>query len=70
LDELLKTYLANLYIDDLRMALRYEAMDEDEAISLAEENDWEYLGEFLWEEEVPEDVMAMIEYRVTNPVVH
>lgn len=66
----MKTYLANLYIDDLRMALRYEAMDEDEAIFLAEENDWEYLGEFLWEEEVPEDVMAMIEYRVTNPVVH
>lgn len=66
----MKTYLANLYIDEIRMSLRYEAKDELEAISLAEENDWEYLGEFLWEEECPEDVMASLEYRLMDPTVH
>jgi hypothetical protein len=66
----MKTYLANLYIDDIRMALRYEAEDEVEAIFLAEENDWEYLGEFLWEEGCPEDVMANLEYCLTDPTVH
>jgi hypothetical protein len=66
----LKVYLANNHIDGIDFALRYEAADEHEAQLIAQENDWEYLGEFMWEEDCPDDVLAMLERRLLNPSLH
>lgn len=73
-ETVLRTYLANLYIEDgdrgTCFALRYEAENDQEAERIAQENDWEYLGEFLWEEECPDDVLAIIEKAVLQPTEH
>lgn len=70
----IKDYLANMYIDDAEgsvcFALRYQASSDEEAEQIAQDNDWEYLGEFLWDESCPDEVEAIIQLRVMDPTVH
>ena len=66
----MRVYLANMYIEDVCFALKYEVADDQEAELIADENDWEYLGEFMWEEDCPDEVEAMIELMVAEPTRH
>ena len=54
---------------EISMGHTYDAETEYEAEQIARANGWELVGEMV-EEEVPDDVVALIEWRMTDPVKH
>ncbi len=54
-------YLADLYQDGKVIALQYEAADHQEAQLIADENDWDLLGELVFTEECDDMTEAIIQ---------
>ena len=65
----MRLFMANRYAGGVCYSVDYEAKDEIDAERMADEHDWEYLGEFL-DEPCPDDVVAMLEFAMFDPVLH
>lgn len=71
----MKTYLANIPIMedddfDYYYCAEYEAESLEDAVAIANENEWEYLGEKVCEPDSEEAVEAMIERMAHNETSH
>lgn len=55
---------------DRLMGHTYDAVDTKEAQAIAKHNGWEYVGEAVYEEECPDDVIAVVELHLTKPSIH
>lgn len=64
-------YLADMFFTDGRVrAVHFEATDMEEATEIASDFGWELLGELEDIIECPDDVVAMVELRMTDPKIH
>ena len=64
-------YLADMFFTDGRVrAIHFEAVDMDEAVEIASDQGWELLGELEDVIECPDDVIAMVELRLSDTKIH
>ena len=63
-----KTYVCDWKDEDGDFCVSFDAECWDTAQLMADRRGWKLLGEYI--EEAPPEVDAMIEFRITDPVVH
>ncbi len=66
----MKIYAAHSFEFDREIAHSFEAQDWGEAEKIADSRGWTLDGEIEEESEVPDDVLAMIELRITGCSIH